>query len=268
MIESIQNFNPVILALIAGIFTWGMTALGSLSVFFTKKPSRKLLDSMFGFAAGVMLAASFWSLLAPSIEMSTGKAIAKWFPAAVGFMLGSGFILVIDRLLPHLHFGFPVEEKEGIKTNLHLTTLFALAVTLHNIPEGMAIGAAFGSVTKNISSLMTATTLAIGIGVQNVAEGAAVAMPIRCEGISCVRSFNYGQLSAVVEPIAALFTALMVTIFQPIMPYALAFAAGAMIYVVVEEVIPESQKHGNTDLATVSTLIGFILMMILDVAFT
>jgi ZIP family zinc transporter len=256
------------LALVAGIFTWGMTAFGSLSVFFMGEPNKKLLGSMFGFAGGVMIAASYWSLLAPAISMSVGQSIPKWLPPAIGFILGSVFILLIDRMLPHLHLGFPMEEKEGIKTSLHRTTLFVLALTLHNIPEGMAIGAAFGSIYNGGSSFMAAAALAVGIGIQDVVEGAAVAMPLRCEGLSCARSFNYGQLSGMVEPIAAFFTAFMVNAYKPIMPYALAFAAAAMIYVVVEEVIPESQRSGNTDLATISTLVGFVLMMVLDVAFT
>lgn len=268
MMESIQNLNPVILALVAGIFTWGMTAIGSLCVFLTKEPNRKLLDSMLGFAAGVMVAAAYWSLLAPAVVMSTGGTVPKWLPPAFGFVLGSSFMLMVDRLLPHLHPGFPVEEKEGIKTNLRRTTLLVLAITLHNIPEGMSIGVAFGSISKSVSAFVAAITLTFGIGIQDVPEGAAVAMPIRSEGISRWRSFNYGQLSAIVEPIGAFLAALMVTTFQPIMAYALAFAAGAMMYVVVEEVIPESQKAGNADLATISTLVGFVLMMILDVAFT
>lgn len=268
MKEFLLSFDPVLLAFLAGMVTWGMTAIGSSFVFLTKQPSRKLLDSMFGFAAGVMIAASYWSLLAPAIEMSAGRVLPKWFPAAVGFMLGSFFILVFDKIIPHLHSGFPIEEKEGLKTNLRRNILFIFAVTLHNIPEGMAIGVAFGSILRGGPSLKTAIILALGIGIQNIAEGSAVAMPLRCEGMSCRRSFHYGQLSAVVEPIAAFFAALAVTTFQQIMPYALSFAAGAMIYVVVEEVIPESQKSGNTDLATISTLIGFILMMILDIAFT
>jgi zinc transporter, ZIP family len=268
MKEFIMNFDPVFLAFLAGMITWGMTAIGSSFVFLTRQPNRKLLDSMFGFAAGVMIAASYWSLLAPAIEISAGKAIPKWFPPAIGFILGSFFILAFDKIIPHLHSGFPMEEKEGVKTNLQRNILFIFAVTLHNIPEGMAIGVAFGSILSGGSSFRTAVILALGIGIQNIAEGSAVAMPLRCEGMTCRRSFHYGQLSAVVEPISAFFAALAVTSFQHIMPYALSFAAGAMIYVVVEEVIPESQKSGNTDLATISTLAGFVLMMILDVAFT
>jgi len=261
----VQGLNPMVLALMAGVFTWGMTAFGSLSVFLIREPNKKLLASMFGFAGGVMIAAIYWSLLAPALEMST---VPKWFPVALGFILGSSFILVIDRLLPHLHSGFAIEEKEGLKSSLRRTTLFVLAMILHNIPEGMALGVAFGSIPNNPSSFMTAIILTIGIGSQDFVEGAAVALPLRCEGISSGKSFHYGQLSGFVEPVAAILTALAVTVFQSIIPYALSFAAGAMIYVVVEEVIPESQKSGHTDLATISTLIGFVLMMILDVAFT
>jgi len=266
--DFIYGQSPPLQALIATIFTWGMTALGASLVFVTKKPSERLLKSMLGFAGGVMIAASYWSLLAPSIEMSEGKSIVSWFPAALGFLGGSFFVLAIDRIVPHLHLGFPLEEKEGIETHLSRTSLLILAITLHNIPEGMAVGVAFGALSSDLSyaTFLNAVALTIGIGIQNFPEGLAVSMPLRGEGISRLKSLWYGQLSGVVEPIAAVVGALAVTIFRPILPYALSFAAGAMIFVVIEEVIPESQLGHNTDLATVSALLGFVLMMVLDVA--
>lgn len=269
MMDFMQELNPVVQALLATGFTWAMTALGASLVFFNRKPNRKLLSSMLGFAGGIMIAASYWSLLAPAIEMSKGKCFPVWFPAAFGFLLGSFSILAADRLLPHLHLGFPMKEAEGIKTRLHRSTLLILAITLHNIPEGMAIGVAFGALSVGVSSstFSGAVALALGIGIQNFPEGLAISMPLRGEGISRLKSFWYGQLSGVVEPIAALIGALAVTIFKPLLPYALAFAAGAMIFVVIEEIIPESQLGENTDLATISALVGFVLMMILDLAF-
>ncbi|MEW6455863.1 MAG: ZIP family metal transporter [Acidobacteriota bacterium] len=264
-----KTLNPLILALIATGFTWTVTAIGASLVFFIKQPNRKILDSMLGFAAGVMIAASYWSLLAPSLEMSKGKGAFVWFPAATGFLIGSLFIWLIDKFLPHLHLGFPVENAEGIRTHFHQSTLLFLAVTLHNIPEGLAVGVAFGALASDIPSatLAGAVALAIGIGIQNFPEGIAISMPLRSGGVSRFKSFWYGQLSAIVEPIAGLIGALSVTVFHSILPYAMAFAAGAMIYVVIEEIIPESQRAENTDLATFSALVGFVSMMILDVAF-
>ncbi len=224
---------------------------------------------MLGFAAGVMIAASFWSLLAPAIEMSEGKDLPSWVPAVVGFLLGGIFLRVVDRVLPHLHIGFRTAEAEGIKTNWQRSTLLVLAITLHNIPEGLAVGVAFGSLAAGLTSatLGGAIALAIGIGIQNFPEGMAVSMPLRREGMSRRKSFWYGQLSAVVEPIAGVVGAVAVIVAQPILPYALAFAAGAMIFVVIEEVVPESQRGGNTDMATMGGMIGFAVMMLLDVAF-
>ena len=262
-----QNLNTILQALLAGIFTFGMTAIGCLPVFFKKEPNQRFIKSMLGFAAGVMIAASFWSLLAPAIAMSAGKILPKWFPVSIGFMAGSLFILLLDKILPHLHLGFSVDEKEGVKTRLQRNILFVLAVTLHNIPEGLAIGVAFGSIHSGFSSFAAAAGLAIGIGIQNISEGFAVAMPLRCEGLTCQKSFNWGLLSGIVEPIAAVFGAFAVTAFRGLLPYALSFAAGAMFYVVIEEVIPESQKGGDSDLATISALAGFVLMMILEVIF-
>jgi ZIP family zinc transporter len=269
MIDFFIGLHPVLQALIATCFTWGLTALGSAGVFLARDISKKTLDAMLGFAAGVMIAASFWSLLTPAIKMSEGKDIPAWVPAAAGFLFGGLFLRVIDKILPHLHLGFPIEEAEGIKTSWQRSTLLVLAITLHNIPEGLAVGVAFGAVAAGIPSatLAGAIALAIGIGIQNFPEGLAVSLPLRREGMSRLKSFWYGQLSAIVEPIAGVIGAAAVIIAQPILPYALAFAAGAMIFVVVEELVPESQRGGNTDLATAGAMIGFAVMMVLDVAF-
>jgi ZIP family zinc transporter len=269
MIDVVQNLHPVMQALLATSFTWAMTALGAAAVFMAKDVSKRVLDGMLGFAGGVMVAASYWSLLAPAIEMSAGKDIPAWFPAATGFLMGGIFLRGIDRVLPHLHLGFPIEEAEGIKTSWQRSTLLVLAITLHNIPEGLAVGVAFGAVAAGFpaATLPAAIALAIGIGIQNFPEGLAVSMPLRREGMSRLKSFWYGQLSGIVEPIASVIGAAAVILAQPILPYALAFAAGAMIFVVVEEVVPESQRGGNTDLATMSAMIGFAVMMVLDVAF-
>lgn len=267
----IINLNPIFQALIATIFTWAVTALGAAVVFITNKPNRKLLDSSLGFAAGVMIAASYWSLLAPSIEMSEELklSIPIWLPPTIGFLLGSFFLWIIDKIIPHLHPGFPIEEKEGIKLNTNRIILLVLAITLHNIPEGLAVGVAFGALSQNLNSVSLggAISLAIGIGIQNFPEGTAVSIPLKSEGMSNFKSFWYGQLSAIVEPFAATLGAFMVSFFRPLLPYALAFAAGAMIFVVIEEVIPASQKSKNTDLATMSAIFGFVIMMLLDVAF-
>lgn len=268
MIDYFMQLSPIMQAFIAGLFTWALTALGASVVFLTRHVNKKLLDTMLGFAAGVMIAASFWSLLAPAIEMSIGSGVPKWFPAAVGFFLGALMLRLVDKVLPHVHPGFSMKEAEGVKTSWHKTTLLVLAVTLHNIPEGLAVGVAFGAAAIGLPSatIAGAIALAIGIGLQNFPEGIAVAMPIRREGVSRIKSFWYGQLSGIVEPISAVFGAGVIIIFRPLLPYALAFAAGAMIFVVVEEVIPESQHGGNTDLATGGAIVGFLIMMILDVA--
>ncbi len=265
----LQNLHPVIQALLATCFTYAMTALGAAPVFFARDMSRKLLDGMLGFAAGVMIAASFWSLLAPALEMAEGQSVPAWFPALGGFLLGGIFLRGADRILPHLHIGFPIEEAEGIKTTWRRSTLLILAITLHNIPEGLAVGVAFGAAAAGYpaATLAGAIALAIGIGIQNFPEGLAVSMPLRREGMSRRRSFWYGQLSGVVEPIAGVVGAAAVILARPILPYALGFAAGAMIFVVVEELVPESQRGGNTDIATMGAMIGFALMMLLDVAF-
>jgi ZIP family zinc transporter len=262
------QFHPVTQALIGTLFTWGMTAAGASLVLFTRKEHRMLLDVMLGFAAGVMIAASFWSLLAPAIEMSEGGPLPKWFPAAVGFALGAGFLRLADWFLPHLHLQAPIEMAEGIQTRWHKTTLLVLAITLHNIPEGLAVGVAFGAAAHGMESATVAgaVALAVGIGIQNFPEGLAVSMPLRREGVSAGRSLWYGQISGMVEPIAGVIGAAAVVMWQPILPYALAFAAGAMIFVVIEEVVPEAQSSGHADAATMGAIGGFIVMMILDVA--
>lgn len=266
IISFFEKTDPVLGALYATLFTWGLTALGASLVFFIKSLNRALLDGMLGFTGGVMVAASFWSLLAPGIEMSPGEGFVKVIPAAIGFGLGAMFIFCLDKILPHIHINF--KESEGIKTPWHKTTLLVLAITLHNIPEGLAVGVLFGGVAAGLpeASIAGAVVLALGIGIQNFPEGIAVSMPLRRQGVSRLKSFWYGQLSAVVEPIAAVVGAVAVTFFTPILPYALAFAAGAMIFVVVEEVIPETQQDKYTDIATLGFIGGFIVMMCLDVA--
>lgn len=265
------GLDPITQSLFGGLFTYTLTALGAALVFFTKKINYKLLDAMMGFAAGVMIAASFWSLLVPSIDMAAAQGIIEWLPAVTGFLFGGIFLRVCDAYLPHLHIGLPVEEAEGLPTSWRRATLLVLAITLHNIPEGLAIGVLFGAAASGVeaagaATVMGAVTLAIGIGIQNFPEGTAVSMPLRREGLSVGKSFWYGQLSGIVEPISAVIGAAAVLMIQPILPYALAFAAGAMIYVVIEELIPESQIRGNTDIATLGTMLGFSIMMILDVA--
>lgn len=260
--------SPVTQALLAGLFTWGMTALGAAAVFLTKEVNRKLLDTMLGFAAGVMIAASYWSLLAPAIAMGEEGSLPGWLPAALGFLLGGFFLRGIDAVLPHLHPGLSMKEAEGVPTTWHSSTLLILAVTIHNIPEGLAVGVAFGAVAAGLPSatLSGALALAIGIGIQNFPEGMAISLPLRGEGMSAGRSFWYGQLSGLVEPIFCIIGAATVLIAQSILPCALAFAAGAMIFVVVEELIPESQQGGHSDLATMGVMVGFTIMMILDVS--
>ncbi len=266
-IDWARSLHPILQALLATCFTWFLTAVGAAAVFFFKNLRREVLDSMLGFAAGVMIAASYWSLLAPSIEMAAGSGVPAWVPATVGFILGGVFLWSVDRVLPHLHIGFPIEEAEGIKTSWQRSILLVLAITLHNFPEGLAVGVAFGALGVGVpaASFTAAMALAIGIGIQNLPEGTAVAVPLRREGMSRLRSFWYGQLSGAVEPVAGVLGAAAVIVIQPLLPYALGFAAGAMIYVVVEELIPESQLAKNTHRATIGAMLGFAVMMILDV---
>jgi len=268
IIEYFGQLHPIVQAILATTFTWGLTAIGASVVFFMKNVSRRVLDFALGFAAGVMIAASFWSLLAPSIALSQEMQLIPWMPALVGFILGGVFIRVIDRLIPHLHLFAPVAEVEGIHTTWRRVALLVVAITIHNFPEGLAIGVAFGAVAAGYGTATfgAAVALAIGIGLQNLPEGTAVSVPLRREGMSRLRSFWYGQLSAIVEPVAAVLGTAAVLLMRPLLPYALAFAAGAMIFVVVEEVVPESQSGGHTDLATLGAMIGFAVMMTLDVA--
>jgi len=271
--------DPVMQALYAGLFTWGLTALGAALVFLFKSSNRKVLDTSLGFTGGVMIAASFWSLLSPAIayvEMQNELGLSNtpsWLPPAIGFFLGALFLYVLDKIIPHLHIFSKRKEAEGMKTNWRKTILLVLAIALHNIPEGLAVGVAFGALANpeltgmnEVFSIGAAIALAIGIGIQNFPEGFAVSMPLRRQGVSRWKSWKWGQLSAIVEPIFAVIGAVVVMQVLPILPYALAFAAGAMIFIVVEEVVPESQRGGNTDLATMGLISGFIVMMILDVA--
>ena len=262
--------HPIQGALYASLFTWGLTGLGASLVFFFKNLNRAVLDGMLGFTGGVMVAASFWSLLSPAIDNSPGEGFIKVIPSAIGFAFGAMALFGMDKWLPHLHLNFKDNEAEGVKTNWHKTTLLVLAITLHNIPEGLAVGVLFGAASTLVGAeqtemIIAAISLAIGIGIQNFPEGFAVAMPLRRQGISRRKSFWYGQLSAIVEPFAAVLGAVAVSFFTPILPYALAFAAGAMIFVVVEEVIPETQRDKYTDIATLGFIGGFIVMMTLDV---
>jgi ZIP family zinc transporter len=266
--ENLSDISPVLLALLATLFTWGVTALGASMVFFFKSINKKILNLMLGFAAGVMIAASFWSLLKPAIEMAEENGSIGWVPALTGFLGGGAFLYLIDRILPHLHLGLTRDKAEGIKTSWHRSILLVLAITLHNIPEGLAVGVAFGALANNGDAGMMAgaIALAIGIGLQNFPEGAAVSIPLRREGFTRRKAFMYGQLSGVVEPIAGVAGAFLVTVMTPMLPYALSFAAGAMIFVVAEELIPESQTGNETDLSTIGVMFGFAVMMVLDVA--
>ncbi len=268
MIEWLKTLDPVTQALIGTLFTWLMTALGAGAVFSFKTINKRVLDSMLGFAAGVMIAASFWSLLAPAIELSEGQELPSWAPALVGFLTGGLFLWGVDKVLPHLHMGLPESKAEGIKTSWERSVLLILAITLHNIPEGLAVGVAFGAAAAGIpsASIAGAVALALGIGLQNFPEGAAVSIPLRREGFSQFKSFWYGQLSGVVEPIAGVIGAAAVLLMRPILPYALAFAAGAMIYVVIEELVPEAQQERDVHSATIGAMLGFAVMMTLDVA--
>lgn len=265
IVNYLKSVDPILAALYASLFTWFITALGASFVFFFKTMNRNFMDLMLGFTGGVMIAASIWSLLIPAMNMSEGEGFVKVMPAAFGFLLGVACLFAIDKVMPHFHPNF--KQVEGVKSPWQRTTLLVLAITLHNIPEGLAVGVLFGAVAAGVpeASIAAAAILAIGIGLQNFPEGIAVAMPLRRMGMSRRKSFFYGQLSAVVEPIAAVLGAVAVGFFTPLLPYALAFAAGAMIFVVIEEVIPEAQQNNNSDMATIGFSIGFVVMMSLDV---
>lgn len=268
MIERFADLSPVLQALLATLFTWFLTALGAATIFLAKDISRKVLNGMLGFAAGVMIAASYWSLLAPAIEMSAEQDVPEWLPAVVGFLAGGAFLWVVDKLLPHLHLGMPTSEAEGIKTSWQRSVLLVLAITLHNIPEGLAVGVAFGAAAAGLpeATLAGAMALALGIGIQNFPEGLAVSAPLRREGMKPFKAFTMGQLSGIVEPIAGVLGAAAVLLMRPLLPYALAFAAGAMIYVVAEELIPEANRDEHSDIPTIGVMVGFAVMMTLDVA--
>jgi len=269
MLDTFMQLNPVMQAFLATLFTWAMTAAGAALVFMKKNVDAKILDMMLGFAAGVMIAASFWSLLNPGIEMAEQMGQIPWLTAVIGFMSGGIFMRLTDKFLPHLHPGLKMSQSEGVKTSWQRSTLLVLAITMHNIPEGLAVGVAFGAVAAGLPSATIggAVALAIGIGIQNFPEGTAVSMPLRREGMSQRKSFFMGQASGIVEPIAGVCGAYFVLSMQSILPYALCFAAGAMIFVVVEELIPESQRvTANIDMVTMATMVGFSVMMLLDVA--
>lgn len=267
-LEFLLDYNPVLLALGATTFTWLLTAAGSAMVFFVKTINKNVLNTMLGFAAGVMIAASFWSLLQPAIEMAEESGKPSWMPAVIGFLAGGVFLFAVDKVLPHLHMGLSVDKAEGIKTQWQRSVLLILSITLHNIPEGLAVGVAFGALahSPDVGVLAGGVALAIGMGIQNFPEGAAVSIPLRREGFSRFKAFTYGQLSGIVEPIAGVLGAYLVLTITPILPYALAFAAGAMIFVCIEELIPESQRGHETDYSTVGAMLGFTVMMFLDVA--
>ena len=266
MIAFIEQFHPIIQALLGTLFTWALTALGAAMIFLAKDVSRNMLNGLLGFASGVMIAASYWSLLAPAIELSENLAVPVWFPAVTGFLLGGAFLFLVDKLLPHLHMS--QTDPEGPKSSWQRSILLITAITLHNIPEGLAVGVAFGAAAAGIegAGVGSAVALAIGIGIQNFPEGLAVSAPLRREGWKSGKAFFYGQFSGMVEPIAGLIGAAATILMQPILPYALAFAAGAMIYVVAEELIPESKCEGHSDIPTIGVMLGFAVMMLLDVA--
>lgn len=265
-----------LIALLAGTLTWGITALGAALVFFFKSMNKKVYALTLGFASGVMIAASVWSLILPAIDYSESLGYIPWVVAAIGILLGVGFLYGFDKVLPHVHFGN--HKPEGPRTNLSRTKLLIFSITLHNIPEGLAVGVAIGAVGIFLNqsnmvgareALVAAFAVAIGIGIQNFPEGAAVSIPLRAEGLSLGKSFFYGQASALVEPVFCIIGALLVTVMAQVLPFALAFAAGAMIFVVVEELIPEARNMSTNTGAHYSTwgfTIGFIVMMVLDVA--
>ncbi len=266
MIEFFENLSPIVAALIGTGFTYFMTVAGSAMVFFFKNINQKVLNGMLGFAAGVMIAASFWSLLNPAILLAEELNMIPWVPAIIGFLAGGAFLLIADKVLPHLHI--ESNHKEGLESSWKRSVLLVLAITLHNIPEGLAVGVAFGAAAAGLpgASIGAAVALAIGIGIQNFPEGAAVSIPLRRENMSLGKSFMIGQYSGIVEPIAGVLGAVLAVTLRNFLPYALAFAAGAMIYVVIEELIPESQMMKNTKIATIGAMLGFCVMMLLDVA--
>lgn len=265
-----QNVHPAILALVAGAFTFGMTAVGSAVTLLRRDPSQRLMDVLLGFSAGVMLAASYWSLLAPSVEISVGTSSFPWLAPAVGFAAGGIGLWGLDKIMPHAHLvvpGLPLEQ-EGLRTRWRRTTLLVLAITLHHIPEGIALGVAAGAVASAApgTSMGATIALALGLGVQNLPEGLAVSALLRREGVSRGRAVYLGAMTGSVEPVAALFGAMLVGLSTALLPYGLAFAAGAMVFVVIEELVPECQRGGHADAAVLAAIIGFTLMTVLDIA--
>lgn len=269
IIDWFLTLSPVHQALAATIFTWAATAIGASLVFFTQHIDKRVHNAMLGFAAGVMIAAAYWSLLAPAIEMSRHFPVPSWLPSTIGFIIGGLFLWSVDKALPHLHLGFPTKDAEGIRTGWRRSTLLILAVTLHNIPEGLAVGIAYGALASGMPSVTLASVFALtmGMAIQNIPEGMAIALPLRREGLSSWRSFWYGQLSGIPEPIAAVLGASAVILVMSLLPYAMGFAAGAMFYVIIEQLIPESQFESNTNLPTAAAMLGFVIMMILEVSF-
>lgn len=265
MFEFFRTFDPLAQALLAGVCTWLLTAAGASAILFVNAMNRRVMDGMLGFAGGVMIAASFSAMLVPAVRMSGGRGLPGWFAPAVGFVAGGIFLRLVDRLLPHLHDG--VIYREGIQTSWRRATLFLMAMTLHNIPEGLAIGVAFGAAAQT-GVIAGAIALAVGIGIQDMPEGLAAAMPLRREGMSRRRSFFFGQLSGIVEPFFAVLGAAAVFYSTALLPYALGFAGGAMIFVVVEQVVPESQRGGHSDIATMGTMAGVVLTVILESIFS
>jgi len=266
MVDFLSNINPVLAALIGTLFTYSMTAIGASFVFLFKTLNQKILNGMLGFSAGVMIAASFWSLLNPAIALSEEIGLIPWVPAVIGFLFGGAFLMLVDRLLPHMHI--ESKHEEGLPSSWRRSVLLVLSITLHNIPEGLAVGVAFGAAAAGIpgATIGAAVALAIGIGIQNLPEGTAVSVPLHREGMSKIKAFSIGQYSGIVEPIAGVLGALLALTLRNFLPYALSFAAGAMIYVVIEELIPESQMLKTTKIATIGAMLGFAIMMLLDVA--
>lgn len=261
-----ETLNPLLLAFIAGLFTWVMTSAGAALVFLFKEINKNILNIMLGFAAGVMVAASFWSLLLPATEIAKEENMVEWMPVIIGFAAGGAFLILMDKVLPHLHPNSKDGSPEGMPSNLRKSILLVFAITLHNIPEGFAVGVAFGAMANEGVTFAAAMVVALGIGIQNLPEGAAVSIPLRKEGYSRRKSFMIGQLSGAVEPVAALLGAYFAMNMAYLLPYTLSFAAGAMIYVVVEELIPESQSEEHSHGATIGSMSGFLLMTFLDIA--
>lgn len=267
MVDWFLQLSAIQQAFLGGLFTWGMTAAGAATILPMNEAKPKVMDLMLGFTAGIMLAASYFSLLAPAVEMAEARGVIPWIPACGGFLLGAAFVRLADLLLPHVHPRMDSSEPEGLPTEWRRSTLMLVAMTIHNIPEGLAVGVAFGAAALGGegASVAGAVALTLGIGLQNFPEGAAVSFPLRRAGMSRRRAFMWGQGSAVVELFAAVVGAAIVAFATPILPWALSFAAGAMVFVVLEEVIPESHRHGQSDEAAIGAMLGFAIMMALDV---